>query len=653
MGNTLRNTAIGIAALTALGTSFVIGTTVTRSPQPSAGPGVLEAAGAKPTIGRVTSAPVTGALNSARSCDELLDWYIAQGVKRVGPYGWDSPFAITDGFAVAEDSAVAPAPAAKATDGLRSATSSATGTNVQEAGVDEPDLVKTNDSTLVRIQEDTLTTYDVTGAHPDRLSTLRLAAIVDAEILLTDDQVVVLGIDEKSASDVGGTRMTHVDISDPAAPRVIDTKVFSSTMVSASQHDTTIRLVLSQAPPDLDFTHPRRWPLGWPGEEAALKRNQEKVRASTLADWLPTVAGDSGDREPLVQCTDVVIPEDDAGLGTLSVVGFEADGSENESEIWSVTAVATESRTVYTSIDRIYLASQTTGSQNGWEDIWRNSECCLDGWRRPGPIDDGRTHLHAFELTGIGARYLASGEVEGQVADRWSMDEAGGVLRVAVGQTNATGSFNSIVTLSVDGNDLIEVGRLDDLGANEDIQSMRWFDSMAVMVTFRQIDPLYAIDLSDAETPRLLGQLKIPGFSDYLHPLGPRRIIGMGVAGNKEGLTGGAQAGLFDLSDVTRPRRESTVGYGPRTTALAGQDPRQFTWLPDRRIALTVVSRGDGSSTGFVSVLALTDGKLRNRMVEVEYGDEVSQVRLVPLASGPSAGKVVLVTGDDISFFTP
>jgi uncharacterized secreted protein with C-terminal beta-propeller domain len=179
---------------------------------------------------------------------------------------------------------------------------------------------------------------------------------------------------------------------------------------------------------------------------------------------------------------------------------------------------------------------------------------------------------------------------------------------------------------------------------------MRWFDSLAVMVTYRQVDPLYAVDLSNPEQPRLLGKLKIPGFSEYLHPLGPERIIGMGVGQSPLG-SSRAQAGLFNLADVTNPRRVSTVTYGRNTQALAGEDPRQFTWLPDQRTALTVISRGYGSRTGYVSVLKLVDGEFVNRLVEVEYGDEVAEVRLVPITTGNSTGKVVLVTGDNVSFF--
>ena len=642
MSTVLRNTVVGIASLASLGASFAVGTTYGDGTDPRSGAPI--AASNRPFSLRTVSAAMTGSLDSGKSCAELLEWYRDEGVKLVGPYGWGSSIYAAQDMATgvrdagpADFNGLNVAPRAAGT--LTGATSSATGTNVQEAGVDEPDVVKTDGSTLVRVQDDRLTTYDVSSGEPRRLISVRLEDITDASLLLAGDRVIALGADDASANTTGRTRMILVDLSDPTAPEILETRVFSSALVSASQHGDTIRLVLSQGLPELDFTQPRRWR----SEKSALERNQEVVRESTLEDWLPMVSGSETDEEALVNCGDVAIPDDDSGLGTLAVVGFDAD----ESSTWSVSAVATDSRTAYTSAERLYLATEAGGWWGGW-----GVDCCWEGNRPMVSEPDGVTRLHQFELDGIAAQYQASGEVEGRVADRWSMDEADGVLRVAVGPTNATGNFNSVVLLKAEGEGLVEVGRVDKLGVNETIQSMRWFDTLAVMVTFRQIDPLYAIDLSDPEVPRLLGKLKIPGFSDYLHPIGPERIIGMGVNASLNGRTRGAQAGLFNLADVTNPRRVSTVEYGPRTEALAGADPRQFTWLPDQRTALTVIARGYGSRTGLVAVLKLVEGEFVSRLVEVEYGDEVSQVRLVPLASGPAAGSVILVTGDDVRSFT-
>jgi uncharacterized secreted protein with C-terminal beta-propeller domain len=262
-------------------------------------------------------------------------------------------------------------------------------------------------------------------------------------------------------------------------------------------------------------------------------------------------------------------------------------------------------------------------------------------------MSDGTTPLFAFALAGTEATYVASGEVDGTIADRWSMDAVGGSLRVAVGPSGSTDA-NAVVTLREDGSDLVEDGRVDGLGPGEEIKSVRWFDDLAIVVTFRQTDPLYAIDLSDPAAPLLLGELKIPGFSEYLHPLGERRLIGIGQDADLQGVTRGAQAALFDVTDLTAPRQIDVVRYAPDTWAGAGSDPRQFTWLPDRRTALTVVSgSGDAGMTAWVSVLSPADGAMANRMVEVDAGDDVQAVRLVPLASG----EVVLVTGEDVSFF--
>ncbi len=227
------------------------------------------------------------------------------------------------------------------------------------------------------------------------------------------------------------------------------------------------------------------------------------------------------------------------------------------------------------------------------------------------------------------------------------MDYADGALRVALGATSQTGNFNSIVTMRETDATLTEVGRVDKIGVNEQIKSVRWFDSLAIVVTFRQTDPLFAVDLTDPEKPRLMGELKIPGFSEYLHPLGARRLIGVGQATDRTGMTQGAQAALFDVTDLTQPRQLDVVHYRRDSLAGAGIDPRQFTWLPTQRTALTVVSQGWEGRTGWVSVLSLAGGTMTNRMVEVEYGAEVDQVRLVPLADE----RVVLVTGDGVSFF--
>ena len=306
-------------------------------------------------------------------------------------------------------------------------------------------------------------------------------------MVLVDGRAVVLG----TSTDGMSTTITTVDLADPTSPTVVDATTVSGRASAVRLHDDVVRVVLQNGLPELDFSAPD----GTLGQLRARLRNRALVRDTTLADWLPTVDG-----APVVDCEDVAIPDDDLALGTTTLLAFDPA----EPTARTTTAVATDSAISYFSTDRFYLAA--SAPQWGWVDCMG---CRPAGF--PGP--DGTTPLFAFALDGTDASYVASGEVEGTIADRWSMDAVGGSLRVAVGPSSETGNFNSVVTLREEGSDLVEDGRVDQLGVGEQIKSVRWFDDLAIVVTFRQTDPLYAIDLSDpdraaaggrAEDPRLL-----------------------------------------------------------------------------------------------------------------------------------------------------
>jgi hypothetical protein len=616
-----------------------------------------------PVHGRVEPVAFSGdSITLAASCEDLLDWYVARGVQRVGPWGWDTypsedddggfGFGLPDlgggddagdsGDAVAgsaAESAKGYAPGVPATVRAENGDS---GTNVQELGVDEPDVVKTDGRTLFRVEDDDLVTYDVTGDEVERIGSTDLEDLDDGELLLSGDTAVVIGTDGGGRGSYypegRETRVIVLDVSDPSDPEVEHTYLYSSATLEARLHGDTVRLVTQAGMPDLDFETDD-------DQDDALRENREMIRDTEIEDWLPTVSTDGGDPEPLVDCADVAIPNDGDSLGTIVVVGFEADEPEDR----SVSGLAVATRLAYLSGDQLYLA--TTGAGGGGVVQCLDFDCAEErvapDWL-PGGGSDGVTHLYAFDLDGDETRYAASGEVDGWVRDRWAMDEADGVLRLAVSPSQKTGNYNSVVTFRRDGNDLVEAGRVDELGVGEDIKSVRWFDGLAIVVTFMQVDPLYAVDLTDPDDPDLLGELKIPGFSAYLHPLGSHRLLGVGE-GPGAGRGGwGAQAGLFNVTDLTDPRQLDVLSYGGNTRALVADDPRQLTWLPERRQVLTVIeSWKRGGQVGLVSVLSLGDGHLENRMVEVEQGSDVTQVRLVPLPDG----RVVLVTARDADFF--
>lgn len=611
-----------------------------------------------------TPAAFAADLKPARSCDDLLAAFVDRALPLVGEEGWgsedpehyygDSYFGAipldglrelqNGGISRAENGLFVPhgywaadrssrdlgttnprAPQNLSKVSPDRQTNSETGTNVQEAGVDEPDSVKTNDELLVRLRDDELIVYDVTGEQALRESSIDLAGLENGEIMLAGDTVVAIGADD-TARTRARSRVMTVSIADPRKPEVTDDVVYDGWVMSARQHGEAIRLVMSSGLPSLDFVAPGD---GRTSDEA-LEANRKVVRESSIDEWLPTVRSEDGDAaEPLLDCTSVAVPSDELPLDRVSIVGFDA-ASPTEVE---AIGLAGATNIAYESTDKLYLAATPTYLG------------CFDCFARTLPHDDGNTYLFEFDLDGTSATHVASGEIEGAIADRWAMDAAGGTLRVAVSPTSETGDFTSIVTLESQRQDLVEVGRLDEIGVNEDMKSVRWFDDLAFVVTYRRVDPLFAIDLSDVTAPTKIGELKIPGFSEYLHPLGADRLVGIGEGPGPEGRWG-AQAGLFDVTDLAHVERIDVQVYGGGSEALAGSDPRSFTWLPQERTVLTVVAKHNGAREGWLSIMRLQGGEFQNRWLRVEYGADVDQVRTVPLPDG----RVVLVTGEDVRF---
>jgi hypothetical protein len=650
--------AAGVA-VAALGGAFALGANVGDDPSPT--PGSSD----KP-VQRVAKAgdPLGSgdlALVSAGTCDDLLGWYKENTRDMVTAWGWGRGMVYAEGggpwvnlqrgtansFDNLDAMADAPVAASAGKALHRSQTSSETGTNVQESGVDEPDVVKTNGKILLRLDGDDLTTYSVEGKTPERLSRLDLPGTTqrDAQpdMLLVGDRAVVFS--QRWSQDGPRTTVQTVDLSDPESPEVTSESRYAASLLSARQYGETVRLVLATDLPQLDFVQPQ----GKFTQREALKENRKVLEESTIDEWLPgvreTVDGKEGDSSQLVDCADMARPEDFTGGGSISVVGYDPESPTDR----STTGVATSSQTVYSSTDRLYLA---TSASFGW------GGCCVmidrvapPGWGG-GPTDDGTTQLHAFSLDGDTAAYVGSGEVEGTVRDRWSMDAVGGTLRVAAGPSSETGNSNSIVTLKEEDGELVPLGRVDKLGINEQIMSARWFDDLAILVTFRQVDPLYAIDLSDPAHPKAIGSLKIPGYSDYLHPIGKDRILGLGVDADSRGRTRGGQVAVFDLADLRHPRQLGVEKYSTNIEVRAGQDPRQFTWLPDQQTALTVISRYGraGGMIAWVSVLEVAkDGSIDRHNVKGTDGyADVAALRTVPLPDG----RVALVTEDSARFLT-
>jgi uncharacterized secreted protein with C-terminal beta-propeller domain len=198
-----------------------------------------------------------------------------------------------------------------------------------------------------------------------------------------------------------------------------------------------------------------------------------------------------------------------------------------------------------------------------------------------------------FSLDNGNVVYKAKAEkILGHILNQYSMDEYNGSFRIAVtNNANALYIFNS---------DMKKTGEIVDMAVGEQIKSVRFMGDKGYVVTFRQTDPLFVIDLSKPAAPKILGQLKIPGFNEYLHPYDENHIIGVGKSASEKGRVEGLKMSMFDVTDPVNPKEmfSRDIGEGlvnPINTT--GQNPKAFLFDKEKGIIALAVSAYDLTAT--------------------------------------------------------
>jgi uncharacterized secreted protein with C-terminal beta-propeller domain len=617
-------------------------------------------------------------------CEDLLQHYRTELERTATPhglgggwYGHGDMLARTAGGPVPA-AAMALDSASSATEqsggALAAAGSGPTGTNVQERGVDEPDIAKTSGGLLFVSAQGRLQVLRA-GADPELLSSLPLGeGAYGAELLVEGDRVLALvngfrptspvpspdpapepvpepdpatdtatsssseaaGFTSLPAQGVNVVSAVLVDVSDPTSPRVLETLELDGRYLSARLVDGTVRLVTASQPV-LPAAMPAE-PYGRDQEKAALAQNQQAASGASLAQVLPGAVLRDADgaevtRGPAVGCDDVHHASS-SPQGTSTLVVTTLRPAQGLAALDS-TAVTTDGELVYASADRLYVATSRWGTAGPASTM-------------PEPSQTPTTELHAFDTTAADrTTYVGTGSVRGYVYGRWALSEHEGHLRVATTLAPLWGgdpeqSSSSLTVLAERDGALVETGRVDGLGLTEQIYAVRYFGDLATVVTFRQTDPLYVLDLSDVTAPKVLGELKIPGFSTYLHPVGDDRLLGIGMDADAGGRVTGFQVSLFDVSDRSAPVQLDRLALG-QGFSPASDDSRAFSYDPSRGLAAMPFY----DQTGAMSALGVrVDGDELAEAGRLDLGQQYLQRVLLVDGTALAVSESSVVAGD-------
>lgn len=481
--------------------------------------------------------------------------------------------------------------------------SQSSGTNNQVAGVDEADLVKQEDGFLYIVNAGKLRIIDawppaqahVVSETPIEGAVRKLflhggRALVYSSLTKTPGaptRECTYGYGCSFTGDGTPTKLTVLDVSTPASPRVIRELRLSGSLIAARRVGAGIHTVvadlapsvddLSYWPEDLDAcSHDlvKRWAF-----EDLRRKNRELIEQSELDLFLPaaddSVAGELGGR-----CDQFYGADVGDGAAFTSVLSLDLAASPDVAP--SFTSIVSRPGAVYGSASALYMAVPRALSESSF----------FGG----GAVDpDEASAIHKFAITAepLGTEYRGSGRVKGHVLNQFAMDEHDGHLRVAstTGQAFQDDAHSTLTILREQNGGLEQIGVVDGLAPGEDIRSVRFAGRRAFVVTFKKTDPLYVFDLDPPEAPRVLAELKIPGFSTYMHMLDDNHLLTIGYDASDQGDFAwftGVQLQIFDVTDPTAPTLAHKRVIGTRgSSSEALTNHLAFTYFaPKQALAL-------------------------------------------------------------------
>jgi len=493
-------------------------------------------------------------------------------------------------------------------------------TNTQEAGVDEADLVKNDAEHIYLATGSKLEIYQAwPAAETGLISSYTIDGVEQPQALYVfNDHAVIYSYnpdhtcyDSYNSDSWYGygcitqdarTVITVLDITDRTQPRLARRIEIEGAYVSSRRIDSAVHTVV--AFPGTELVQGLQY-WGFKSacsyEDAAeldadtnriIAENTQRINAAVIDNVLPAISdirypaggGQQVSNDLFGTCSSVLVPASLSGASVLSVLSFDI-GDETTAE---VTSIVGEQGVVYASTDSLYVASvANAGYGYGAEST--------------------TVHRFALEAAPASTTYEASGAVGGRVLNQFSMGEQDGYLRMATttGHLPSPDAFNSVYVLEQQGTALTTVGAVSPIGVTEDIRSARFIGDRGYVVTFKKTDPLFVIDLANPAAPYVAGELHIPGFSTYMHPMDENHLLTIGYDAEDQGdfaWFSGIQLQIFDVSDLSDPTLVHKHVIGTRGTASeAATNHLAFNYFKPKdllALPMAICESGSGGSYG-------------------------------------------------------
>lgn len=405
-------------------------------------------------------------------------------------------------------------------------------TNVQVEGVDEADTVKTDGDYIYYVANNKV--YIINAKDLKILSKMEFEKNTEKfyprEIYIKDNKLMILG---------NGIEYKETEENDTEAKKYYG-RINTDYMAKAIVYDISNKenpREIRQVALDGSYSNSRMI-----GDNLYFISSKYAYYYSNMKDEdiLPVLRDTaSSTQEKQIACTDIAYFKDTNNSSYMLVAGFNINNNEEV----NIETFFGANDTVYCSENNLYVA------QTVYKDGFFSSNC--------------KSVLYKFNLEGSQIKLKCKAEVKGDLNNQFSMDEYQGNLRIATTDNYSDNSTNQLYILD---ENFEQIGKLENLAKGEKIYSVRFVGKIGYVVTFKEVDPLFVIDLSDPSNPTVKGKLKIPGYSSYLHPYDETHIIGIGYNTKSNGYGGitnsSMKMSMFDVSDLENPKELFHVDIG-------------------------------------------------------------------------------------------